>query len=696
MAKPGPKPDPTYDEHSAQRQRVNARRSAQRDIEIPLCKDKRRRGRCKNSLVKFTTTYFSKPPNGDRYPGERGLASLPLSEMHKKVLADFQERILFGGLEALAAPRGHGKDTMAIIAALWATLYGHTRFFVFACYEAHASAERIDAIKAQVETNEWLMQDFPDVCAPIRALERAAQRAKQQTFRGEYTRSEWGKTIVFPTIPGSPASGCIIAPASLSGSVRGMNIRGCRPSFVALSDPQTDESAKSDMQIEDTLRRIHKDFGGLGAVDRPLSCLALVTIIRRHDVADQITDRGLNPQWNGLRYKAIEEWPTRVDLWDQYNELRDEGSRKGDSTGREAMRFYEENRADMDAGSVVTWKDAFVRDVGPDGAPLELSALQHFMNLRWTYGEDAFLTEYQNEPVEEESFSGLTPALVANRLSMHPQFVVPPEYTSRLVQFIDVGAREIHYTVVAYAEDGRGCVVDYGLEMTYAPEGNLADPAGPVRLALERRVLDALRMRREESVGENSPYKDAEGNVLQIDLSLVDSGWLTNTVYRFVVESGPKWYATRGHELRPGSHKYLAPKVSKGRTGDNWHAEYLRGGRVLYHLNVDYWKVMVHERFAQTPETAGALSIFGNTPKEHKRFARHICSEEWNPEKNRWEQKYKWNHFLDCAVGCLAAAHMVGVRVVPPDRTRVIKRSATRPNRFTMPDGRPYLVTERR
>ena len=209
MGRRGPAPTGTYDEYTAERKRSAERRSAQRDIEIPACENKRRRGRCKNSLERFCVEYFSKPPNEDKYPGERGLAALPLSEMHKKVFADFQDRILFGGLEALAAPRGFGKDTMAVIAALWATLYGHVRFFVFACYEAHAAAERIDIIKAQIETNEWLMQDFPEVCAPIRALERAAQRAKQQTYRGEYTRSEWGKTIVFPTVPGSAASGCI-------------------------------------------------------------------------------------------------------------------------------------------------------------------------------------------------------------------------------------------------------------------------------------------------------------------------------------------------------------------------------------------------------------------------------------------------------------------------------------------------------
>lgn len=642
------------------------KRAAEREIKIPRVKSSARKSRCKNDLAKFAQTYFSKPPDKKRYPTERGLCYLPFSPLHLSVISEFEKSIRYGGNDALAVMRGFGKDTIAIVATIWALFYGHLKFVVFACYEMRSAADRIEMVKHQIEINSLLMADFPEVCAPLRALDRAPQRAKQQTYRGEFTRSEWGGVIVLPTIPRSRASGGILAPGSLGGSIRGINHNGRRPDYVIITDPQTREVASSPSQTDDVMKKIRADFGGLGAADTSMSALALVTPMKRGDVADQLTDPSEMPMWNGRRHPAIVEWPERADLWAEYEQLLDSGSRSGDKDGRGANKFYIEHRAEMDKGAVVCWESAYSSRPSSDGTPLENSALQHFMNLRWRIGPEAFSAEYQVEPPEEDGMTAMSPEAVASRLSTYPPCIIP-EGATTLVQGIDVSGREIHYTVLACADDATGSVIDYGRIQVDTPEGDLRDPHSTVRPALERAILGALRRRRDEIYGEANPYKNTSGEPVEIQLSFVDSGWLPQVIYAFCNESGPRWQPVKGWQFTPGNTKYSQPARSmRIKTGAGWHAQRTDGGQWIYHIDADHWKLHVQERFTQTEGTAGAWNIFGTDPKEHLRhqYAKHICAEEWDLTQGKFIRRSKWNHYLDTTAYAAAAAAICGAALV--------------------------------
>ncbi len=699
-------------------ERERAQHKAYREVEIPACAHPRRRALCRNDLVRFARTYFCDPPDPVRYPNRRGLFSLEPAQMHIDTLREFQSRILYGGQKAIAAPRGFGKDTLAIIAALWAALYGHSSFFVFATFEAGAAKDRIKAIKFQLEVNRKLGEDFPEVCSPIRGLERNALRCKQQTNNGEFTRIEWGDTIVFPTIKGSQASGNIIAPASINANIRGLNVGGKRPTFVCISDPQTRETAVSPGQVEKILAMIRADFGGLGSHEDQLACLALVTIICKGDVADRLTDRNLHPEWFGDRYKALSAWPANMSLWEEYLELMRSGAREGDVTGRRANAFYIANRSEMDLGAETTWPDGYIRGKAEDGTALENSALQHLMNLRFKWGEDAFLSEFQNEPPEAARYSAINAELVASRLSLLPVCVAPEGQDDICVQFIDCRAREIHYAVLACGKDTTGSFVDYGIIRTaiaHAGDETLErNEAG--KSALERAVMNALRERREICSAENTPYRKHNGDALSVQFTLVDSGWLAPVIYAFTQESGPRWRPCKGHQFKPGNTRYAQPRKAKA-LGFNWHMDVLPNGILLARINSDFWKLFAHERFLQEPGTPGAVTIYGSESKQHRTFAAHMVAEEWNPELQKFVDRSKWNHFLDCAAGCFAAANMLGARIVsadigkqaPPKSTPVahgsagpqneianrIQQTLSRAGGFATPDGRAFLVTER-
>jgi hypothetical protein len=667
------------DERNRQAELMAKKRRAERSIVIPAVANPARREACRMDLVKFAETYFREPPDPEAYPGKAGLLSLPLSPVHREILQRFQERILYGGQQALAAPRGFGKDTLSVVAAIWGAAFGHTRFVVFVCWESSAAAARIAMVRNEVETNRKLAEDFPALCWPARLLERAAQRARMQTYQGQFTRIQWGELIVFASIPGVESSGVVIAPASISGNIRGMNVNGSRPSFVILSDPQTDESAKSPTQQEDVLRRINKDLGGLGGHSEPLATLALVTILRRRDVADLLTDPEQSPQWSGLRFRAIESWPARMDLWEEYEEHLAEDAKGRDATGRGAMRFYLENRGEMERGSRVLWEDAYIQKLTPDGSPLEVSALQHFMNLRWRNGVDAFNTEYQNEPPEVEGDGDeLETAAIQGRLSGFPHRIVPREAV-RVVRAIDVGARYIWHVTMAVAPAlSTAWIVDYERVPVLSGElaaasaagemGDLRDPESATRPALEAQVLGVLqRLRAEE---ESGLYLGEDGGRRRCDLVLIDSGWLESVVYTAVKQAGPSYRATKGQGTLPGQKRFVRPVGRKNarKVSEHWWCGRLPVGVDLWNLDADHWKRFVQERLRQDADQPGGLLLFGATPKIHKWIARHLTAERWDPVTGKFVVVSRQNHWLDCAAMCLAGADMLGVRLMPTAR----------------------------
>ncbi len=630
------------------------KRAAARDIQIPAIKNPARRRRCSGSLLLFEKTYF---PH---------LAYLKIAPFQEERLAQMETMIRYGGRQAKAEPRGSAKTTHALIAALWALLYGYRRHFMVVRASDPEAEQIIRDAKLELETNELLLEDFPEVCAPIRALEGAPQRAGQQTYKGVRTRCEYHSGwIVLPRAMGKSqkSAGSVLSTSGITGKIRGRKINQLRPDFVLLDDIEDNESVKSEAVTAKYDEIIRSDVGGLGGPGKSVAILWLGTIIRRMCLIDQATDRQMRPEWQGKRQAALIEWPTdqAMALWEIYWEMMSEGRRKGDDpTGRRACEFYRDNRAAMDAGAVVAWADNYIRESAEDGSPLEISNLQHLMNKRLDMGEDAFLTEYQNDPPEPGQKGELNADLVASRLSLYPAGVVPAGYEFRLVQGIDIRGREIHYIVDAVKEDGSTATIDYDILPVDAPDGDLGNPRDASRPALERAVLTALRRRRE--VVQARPYRDHEGNAVEIALTLVDSGWLPDVVYLFVRESGPRWRASKGDQQVPGNARFRMPAKGSGGTviGEGWYAKLQASGNWLYHLDADKWKLAAQERYLQSPDTAGSAVWFGNDAKAHRLIAKHIVAERWNLEKSKFEQLSKFNHFLDCKAMCLAAAGMVG------------------------------------
>ncbi|MEX1230845.1 MAG: terminase gpA endonuclease subunit, partial [Planctomycetaceae bacterium] len=436
-----PKPEPDGDPYEKLKDRARARNVALaiagRDIGVlPVVGNPDRKAQATFDFRLFCDSYFPLTFH------------LPWSPDHLKVIAKIEQAVLRGGLFAMAMPRGSGKTTICECACIWAVLYGHREFVCLIGSDEGHAMDMLDSIKTELDANDLLLEDFPEVVYPIQCLDGIANRCNGQLYQGERTHIGWtAREIVLPTMPESTASGAIIKVAGITGRIRGMKHKRAdghtvRPSLVVLDDPQTDESARSLSQCATRESILAGAVLGLAGPGQKISGIMPCTVIRPADMADNILSRDQHPEWNGERTKMVYSFPRDEKLWKQYAELRAESFRQGNA-GEDATEFYREHQTAMDDGAVIAWAERYNHD--------ELSAIQHAMNLK-LQNEAAFFAEYQNDPIDliaasdAPRFAGLETKLT--KLSRG----VVPVWASWLTCGIDVQKHLLYYVVTAWSD----------------------------------------------------------------------------------------------------------------------------------------------------------------------------------------------------------------------------------------------------
>jgi len=675
-------------EYEALKERAAARNralsEAGRDIgELPAVVDAERKAQAENDFRFFCQAYFPMT------------FYLTWSPDHLKVIARIEQAVLHGGLFALAMPRGSGKTSIAECACLWAVLYGHRQFVcLIGASEVHA-VEMLDSIKMELDGNDLLEADFPEVVHPIRCLDGIANRCSGQLYQGERTHIGWtANEVVLPTMPGSRASGAIIKVAGITGRIRGMKYKRAdgqtvRPSLVVLDDPQTDESARSLSQCATRERILAGAVLGLAGPGKKISGIMPCTVIHPGDMADNILDRDKHPEWNGERTRMVYSFPTNEKLWAKYTEVRADSLRvHGDL--REATAFYEANREALDEGAEVAWPERFNHD--------EASAIQHAMNLK-LQDEAAFFAEYQNEPLPEKGVEDdelLTADQVTQKLNSMKRGDVPLG-ADHLTMFIDVQGKLLFWLVAAWADDFTGHVLDYG---SYPDQKRryftLRDATRTLQLVakgagLEGAIYAGLEAVTNDLLGRE--WRREDGAHLKIERCLIDANWGTSTdvVYQFCRQSQHAAILTPSHGRFVGASSipFSEYRRKRGdRVGLNWRIPSVHGRRAIRHVLFDsnYWKSFIHARLAVAMGDKGCLSLFGRDAEAHRLLAEHLTSEYRVKTEGRGRVVDEWklrpetsqNHWLDCLVGCAVAASMQGVVLPGTDAKAVVKRERVR------------------
>lgn len=314
------------------------------------------------NIMDFAKAYFTGKP-----PHDLLKADTPSPPFHYELAAELRDAVLDPLIRktAVAAPRSHAKSTIVTnIFPIWCVCYledVQEYFWVLIGSSQDKAKQFLDVIKSELEDNEALIEDFGKLKGPI-----------------------WNALEIIT------ANGAKISAHGASESLRGMRFGSYRPSII-MDDIETDDSCSTPDRIQKMMDWFDRTVLPLG--DPKRSKFFLVgTVIHYSSVLNQIlNDR---PDWSAFKYRAIHRFPDRMDLWEQWEKIlhdRKEGTTPMESSriAREnALRFYKEHSQEMHAGAQVLWPER-----------LDLLSLMELRSAKRL----AFNSEYQNEPVDEDS-----------------------------------------------------------------------------------------------------------------------------------------------------------------------------------------------------------------------------------------------------------------------------------------------------
>lgn len=311
---------------------------------------RRRRQTCDlvNGFAFFDKTYF--PHYGKADP----------SALHQYLHERLPEIVnsASGQRDAIAAPRGEAKSTkISLVFVLWCVALKIKHYPLIFMDAFEQSAEMLEAIKAELEVNPRLASDFPEIC---------------------------GKTRVWRVGCILTANDIKIESFGMGKRVRGRRHGPYRPDLAIVDDGENDENSATPAQRDKLERYITKAILSLGPVDDSMDAIIVGTVLGYDSVLSRFLK---NPMWNARVFKAIIQWPARMDLWDQFEHLlKTSGTPQA---GEAAARlFYAKNQKLMDEGAEVSW---------PAVRPL-----LKLMIKRARDGHEAFDSEQQNDPIAGE------------------------------------------------------------------------------------------------------------------------------------------------------------------------------------------------------------------------------------------------------------------------------------------------------
>jgi hypothetical protein len=666
-----------------------------------------RRLSCADSLLAFILTYAMQDKD-------------PFSESHLKIINRIQLAIMHGGKYILAVWRGAGKTSITELSVLWGILYGHKYFIPIVTSAKQRSEEAINGIMSLLKIPE-IMEDFPEVCFPLNALEGVNQRSKGQLYTNQagelrHTNIKLSTTdIVLPSTDGSkdkagnfyPNLACsakITSCGITSTTIRGMrhfrNIDGVistiRPDFCIIDDPQTEESSTSPLQINKRLDIINKAILKTAGHATSMSIVMPCTIISKGDMVDQMLDKKLYPSWQGEKMPFVKSWSNVHDtMWLQtYADIRNTYNSEDDNdflrARKDANKYYEDNREEMDSGCEVAWSYCYNDQ--------EISAIQHAYNSLIDDGEIVFQSEFQNDPIENKLYSQsgeqISLELLQTKFNNMPRLEIPTN-VEKITGFIDIQGSVLFWMVCGWSMDFTGYVLDYGCWPDQRKQYfTLKDidptifqkyPGTGQEAAWHRALTDLTKYIVERR------YPRLDGTELSISRLLCDGndGSALETVSNFCRTSIHKAVVmtARGRGVGASSKPFAEYTKARGdRVGLNWRIPAQKGvaANTRFILSdVNFWKSFVRSRLNVGIGDPGCLSICGQY-KNSKMLVDHLTSEYsvrtagLGREVDEWKIKVanSRNDYFDTLVGCAIAASEQGCEVqVVQGGITAVKRS---------------------
>lgn len=666
------------DVNAYQRDYMARRRASARDIkEIPPVANPSRRLAGSQKFASFCETYFPEQ------------FTLPWSQYHFRAADKIERATVNGGFFAFAMPRGSGKTTICRWGVLWAVLNGHCDYVVLIGASERAAEKQLRNIRTMLCRNPLLMADYPEAGIPIRQIMYDAVLPSKQTYQGQPTCVDWQvNRLVMPWIPldreqNHASRGAVIEVMGITSEIRGLNhVRPdnatIRPRLALCDDPQTRESAKSIVQSRTRMETLSGDVAYLAGPGSPIAVVCPCTVIYEGDLADQILNREVHPEWQGERTKMVEAFPTNVEWWDKYaDELRD--SLRNERGLETVNAMYAKDRKIADAGASVSWPERYRDD--------ELSAIQHAMNLK-IRDEASFFAECQNEPlISQSEFEVISADELCKKTTGHERGIVPDE-CSAITAFTDVQMEHLFWMVCAWTPDMTGYIIDYGAspdqKRNYFTRRDVRHKMSQRYAGDENGVMFAALTDLGNKLAGTS-YTKLSGGELGLSKWCIDKGWRSTPVTAYAVQSEyrniialTRGFGVKASALTPFNEAERAKRWKS--THGHWFWSDGPGPAKSVRMDVNHWKTRVHRALLLPTNSKGSIQLFKGTPTVHRMIADHITAERATKVESHNRIVFEWdaipgrdNEGLDCLVGCAVAASIHGII---PDAEIVRPRAA--------------------
>lgn len=255
--------------------------------------------------------------------------------------------------DAIAAPRGEAKSTITSqLFVLWCVITGRKRYPIIGMDAFDQAAIMLEAIKAELAFNPRLSMDFPEAVGAGRV---------------------WQAGVIVT------ANNAKIEAVGSGKRIRGRRHGPYRPDLFIGDDLENDENVRTPEQRDKLQGWLTKAVLKLGGAGDKFDVIVIGTVLHYDSLLARLLKNAL---WRSKKFKAIIQWPSRMDLWDRWEEIL---LGMGDFA---ADAFYRMNEADLLEGAEVSW---------PAGRPLVA-----LMRIRARDGHASFDSELQNDPLSDD------------------------------------------------------------------------------------------------------------------------------------------------------------------------------------------------------------------------------------------------------------------------------------------------------
>lgn len=334
--------------------------------------------RCETDTLEFAIEYFSEaknPGNAGNWDGFDIENAEQAAQFHREIndIISDVSAVNKNAKTAVAAPRSHAKSTYLSKGFPVHEICYRLRSYIIIISETPAvSGPNLEWIANQLKFNEKLREDFGPLLSENK---QENPKDNSEEFIAWEVKGEKRRQIAK------------VQAASTGQALRGRNWNGKRPDLIICDDL---EDAKTNAATAEQRAKLREWFNSvvipLGDPKGEKTAIVYMgTTVHFDALLMQILYK--RSDFTTKVYRAVIDYPVNMSLWDECQKIYQdfENPKRLD----DAEAFYAEHYDEMNEGANVLWSES--------------QTIWKLMRWKWDNGSKAFNTEYQNNPIDEES-----------------------------------------------------------------------------------------------------------------------------------------------------------------------------------------------------------------------------------------------------------------------------------------------------